>query len=188
MSKKIDCSATIRVNFDLKSQSFIISQLETIHNHPINANIYQQYPNVRKPSEKELNDMVKVVDLGAKVNKVVRKFNNDNDKSVNNQDFWNHTFKLKKELNAKENEIDRLEVLLDKLSNNPNNTIITKKSDEGILENAFIMTEKQKEWLNLYPEIIHLDGTFGTNNSKYVLFTFLAQVIFLNINFYKIKF
>ena len=188
LSKKIDCSATIRVNFDLKSQSFIISQLETIHNHPINANIYQQYPNVRKPSEKELNDMVKVVDLGAKVNKVVRKFNNDNDKSVNNQDFWNHTFKLRKELNAKENEIDRLEVLLDKLSNNPNNTIITKKSDEGILENAFIMTEKQKEWLNLYPEIIHLDGTFGTNNSKYVLFTFLAQVIFLNINFYKIKF
>ena len=184
LSKKIDCSATIRVNFDLKSQSFIISQLETIHNHPINANIYQQYPNVRKPSEKELNDMVKVVDLGAKVNKVARMFNNDNDKSVNNQDFWNHTFKLRKELNAKENEIDRLEVLLDKLSNNPNNTIITKKSDEGILENAFIMTEKQKEWLNLYPEIIHLDGTFGTNNSKYVLFTFLAQVIFLNINFY----
>ena len=78
--------------------------------------------------------MVKVVDLGAKVNKVVRMFNNDNDKSVNNQDFWNHTFKLKKELNAKENEIDRLAVLLDKLSNNPNNTIITKKSDEGILE------------------------------------------------------
>ena len=115
-------------------------------------------------------------------------FNNDNDKSVNNQDFWNHTIKLKKELSAKENEIDRLELLLDKLSNNPNNTIITKKSDEGILENAFIMTEKQKEWLNLYPEIIHLDGTFGTNNSKYVLFTFLAQVIFLNINFYKIKF
>ena len=184
LSKKIDCSATIRINFDLKSQLFLISQFETNHNHPLSANIYQQYPNVRKPSEKELTEMVNVVDLGANVNKVVRRFNNNNDKSLKNHDFWNHQAKLKKELKAKENEIDKLEEILDKLSNNPKNTIVTKKSDDGVLENAFIMTEKQKEWLNLYPEIIHLDGTFGTNNSKYVLFTFLAQVIFLNINFY----
>ena len=73
LSKKIDCSATIRINFDLKSQLFLISQFETNHNHPISANIYQQYPNVRKPSEKELTEMVNVVDLGANVNKVVRK-------------------------------------------------------------------------------------------------------------------
>ena len=162
---------------------FLISQFETNHNHPLSANIYQQYPNVRKPSEKELTEMVNVVDLGANVNKVVRRFNNNNDKSLKN-----HQAKLKKELKAKENEIDKLEEILDKLSNNPKNTIVTKKSDDGVLENAFIITEKQKEWLNLYPEIIHLDGTFGTNNSKYGLFTFLAQVIFLNINFYKIKF
>ena len=99
--------------------------------------------------------MVNVVDLGANVNKVVRRFNNNNDKSLKNHDFWNHQAKLKKELKAKENEIDKLEEILDKLSNNPKNTIVTKKSDDGVLENAFIMTEKQKEWLNLYPEIIH---------------------------------
>ena len=44
-SKKIDCSAHLRVNFDLKSQTFLISQLENKHNHPLNANIYQQYSN-----------------------------------------------------------------------------------------------------------------------------------------------
>ena len=104
LSKKIDCSATIRVNFDLKSQLFLISQFETNHNHPLSANIYQQYPNVRKPSEKELTEMVNVVDLGANVNKVVRRSNNNNDKSLKNQDFWNRKAKLKKELKAKDHE------------------------------------------------------------------------------------
>ena len=77
--------------------------------------------------------------------------------------------------------MDRLEEILDTLSKNKNNTISTKRSDDGILENAFIMTEEQKKWLKQYPEIIHLDGTFGTNNSKYVLFTFLVQVIIVKI-------
>jgi hypothetical protein len=176
LSKKIECEATIRVNFILKSQTFLITQIETNHNHPLNEDIYQQYSNVRKPLEKDLTKMVDMVNLGASVNKVVRQFNNDNDKALKVRDVWNQKRKLEKE--NKSNEIDRLEEILDSLSKNKNNTITTKRSDDGILENAFIMTEVQKKWLNLYPEIIHLDGTFGTNNSKYVLFTFLVQVIF----------
>ena len=179
LSKKIECEATIRVNFILKSQTFLISQLETNHNHPLNDDIYQQYPNVRKPTEKDLTQMVDMVNLGASVNKVVRQFNNEKDKALKVKDVWNQKRKLEKEY--KEKELDRLEEILDTLSKNKNNTISTKRSDDGILENAFIMTEEQKKWLNQYPEVIHLDGTFGTNNSKYVLFTFLVQVIIVKI-------
>ena len=109
--------------------------------------------------------MVDMVNLGASVNKVVRQFNNEKDKALKVKDVWNQKRKLEKEY--KEKELDRLEEILDTLSKNKNNTISTKRSDDGILENAFIMTEEQKKWLNQYPEIIHLDGTFGTNNSKY---------------------
>ena len=143
LSKKIECEATIRVNFILKSQTFLITQIETNHNHPLNEDIYQQYSNVRKPSEKDLTQMVDMVNLGASVNKVVRQFNNEKDKALKVKDVWNQKRKLEKEYNEK--ELDRLEEILDTLSKNKNNTISTKRSDDGILENAFIMTEEQKK-------------------------------------------
>lgn len=40
------------------------------------------------------------------------------------------------------------------------------------------MLDFQKEWIQSYPEIVHLDGTYDTNNEKYVLHTFLVQVKF----------
>ena len=104
LSKKIECEATIRVNFILKSQTFLITQIETNHNHPLNEDIYQQYSNVRKPLQKELTQMVDMVNLGASVNKVVRQFNNDNDKALKIKDVWNQKRKLEKE--NKSNEID----------------------------------------------------------------------------------
>ena len=110
--------------------------MENKHNHPLNANIYQQYSNVRKPPENEINEMVQLInDFGANPSKIVRNFNNNNDKALRTKDIWNQKSKLDKQ--AKTSELNKLDEILDKLSQNPNNTITTKKSDDGILENAF---------------------------------------------------
>ena len=38
------------------------------------------------------------------------------------------------------------------------------------------MLDFQKDWLALYPEIMHLDRTYKTQDERYILFTFLVQV------------
>ena len=141
-SKKIDCNSTLRINFDKKSQKLKITQLDTEHNHPVNSDLYQQYSLNRKPPETELTQMVNLIkNVGANSAKIVRKYNNDNGKSLKSKDVWNHKTKLEK---ISLNPNDRLTQILDEISKNQNNTVITKKSIDGILENAFIMTEKQK--------------------------------------------
>jgi hypothetical protein len=37
------------------------------------------------------------------------------------------------------------------------------------------MLKTQKDWYNDYPEILHLDGTYGCNAEDYVLFSMVAQ-------------
>jgi hypothetical protein len=76
----------------------------------------------------------------------------------------------------KESKDEKLEKLLDELKQNPQNTIETKTSADGILESCFIILDFQKDWLTLYPEILHLDGTYKTQDERYILFTFLVQV------------
>jgi hypothetical protein len=50
-TKKIDCKATIRLNFVNKSQKLILTQIEGDHNQPVTPTLYQQYSNIRKPSD-----------------------------------------------------------------------------------------------------------------------------------------
>ncbi len=58
----------------------------TNHNHPLNEYIYQQYSYERKQSEKDLTQMVDMRNLVTSVNKVVRQFNNDNDRALKVKD------------------------------------------------------------------------------------------------------
>ena len=173
-SKKIDCSAHLRVNFDLKSQTFFISKLENKHNHPLNANIYQQYSNVRKPAENEINEMVQLInDFGANPSKIVRNYNYINDKALRTKDIWNQKSKLDKQ--SKTSELNKLDEILDKLSQNPNNTITTKKSDDGLLENAFIMTEEQKNGSTGTPKLFILMELLEPMILNTVNLSFLAE-------------
>ncbi len=57
---------------------------------------------------------------------------------------------------SKTSELNKLDEILDKLSQNPNNTITIKKSDDGILENVFIMTEEQKNGSTGTPKLFIL--------------------------------
>jgi len=61
-------------------------------------------------------------------------------------------------------------------------SLILEKKNAKFIQQLFLKNftnyylDFQKEWLKLYPEILHLDGTHDTNSEKYVLHTFLSQV------------
>ena len=75
--------------------------------------------------------MVQLInDFGANPSKIVRNYNYINDKALRTKDIWNQKSKLDKQ--SKTSELNKLDEILDKLSQNPNNTITTKKSDDGI--------------------------------------------------------
>jgi hypothetical protein len=178
-SLKIGCEANFRVNFDLKIHKLRISQFQPVHTqHETNKNLYDHYSNTRKPASKDLDEMVHNIQKnGAKLNMVVTNYNKQHGTALTNKDIQNHKQKLNQVLDLQEDV--ELEKYLDELSKVNGNTIITKKSEKDILESVFIMTNEQKEWVKKYPEVLHLDGTHKTNKSKYVLYTFLVQVVVL---------
>ena len=47
--------------------------------------------------------------------------------------------------------------------------------DEGVLQALFLQLEFQQEWLSLYGQLIHIDGTFKVNCENYLLYVIMAQ-------------
>ena len=100
--------------------------------------------------------MVNVVDLGADVNKVVHRFNNNNDKSLKNHDFWNYQAKLKKELG---NEIDKLEFLNYKATKfSLDNLLLDTKGNHVIKDRTFyILHSLERHWVNVFYYLVNID-------------------------------
>ena len=160
------------VKFQRKNK---ISKFVTEHKHPISKDLYEQYSNVRQPSDDTLKEIIKIREkTGAKMSTLVNNYNNDNDKSLRVRDLLNFNHKLNKKLHKSKDQ--QLEEFFDNLKKDPINTVVTNISEDGILETAFIMLGIQKDWFNMYSEVTHLDGTYQVNFEKYVLFTCLVQV------------
>jgi hypothetical protein len=158
-----------------KTKLFKIKIFVSDHNHAVGPDLFCHYASQRKPTDQEFTEMVKLqIKTGAKVATLINNYNDEHGKNLQVKDYHNYSQKLNQAIKLAKDEL--LEQLLDELKQNPNNTVETLKSREGVMESAFIMLDFQKEWLKLYPEILHLDGTYDTNSEKYVLHTFLSQV------------
>jgi hypothetical protein len=160
-TSKVDCPYKIRVNFDEKIKSFKIKIFVSDHNHKIGEDLFCHYASQRKPTEEELKELVKLqCKTGAKASTLVNNYNDEKGTNFLTKDFNNFTQKLNKALHQTKDDL--IEEFFDEVKKNPNNTVETLISKEGVMECAFIMLDVQTQWLQSYHEIVHLDGTYDT--------------------------
>ena len=59
--------------------------------------------------------------------------------------------------------------------NDTKNRARTNINEEGVLQCLFLQLEYQLEWLQLYGQLFHIDGTFKVNTENYLLYVIMVQ-------------
>jgi hypothetical protein len=72
-------------------------------------------------------------------------------------------------------ETAALKELLKTLEDNDSKNIVRTKVVDGVLQSLFIQLDFQLEWLQLYGQLFHIDGTFKVNCENYLLYVVMVQ-------------
>ena len=72
-------------------------------------------------------------------------------------------------------ESEALRVLLQTLKDKDSKNKVRTQVVDGILQSLFLQLEFQAEWLQLYGQLFHIDGTFKVNCENYLLYVVMVQ-------------
>ena len=150
-------------------------------NHPETKEHWESHPNQRKVTEDERVEIEKLFRLNVPFRNIRSEAKDTTNKHLSDYDLRNIASKQKKRDRPKVSpekdiETEALKKLLETLRDqDTKNTIKTKVSDDGKLECLFLQLEFQLEWLQLYGQLIHIDGTFKVNCENYLLYVIMVQ-------------
>ncbi|KAL3191943.1 hypothetical protein MRX96_059446 [Rhipicephalus microplus] len=167
---KQGCPATVVIAARWTSQQLEITKIDCNHNHEVNKEIFQLYPENRRLTHHEKEYVLALLDLNVLPNVIAGKLAEKTGKVVTTQDLHN----VKRNCHGRD-EAEQLLQEIEKCRQQHWAKIIPITDENEELQILFIQTPHMQQAYKSFPEVVLLDATYRTNKLKMPLFVFVVQ-------------
>jgi hypothetical protein len=164
----------VNVPFNAKTKKydgFNLYKFIGVHNHPVNAVIYSQYPNQRKlPKDNPVLTALAQADVNSR--KLKEYVHENLGLEVVLRDIYNFKAEVKRESRGGQKIEERVESVLQSLSQGSFTEVLY--DDDVCIQGMFIQTPKMKKLLESYSDVLLVDTTYMVCNESYGLLTMMV--------------
>ena len=174
-TSKLYCKAFIKYSFNLKMKKMVIVQMELNHNHDLEIDTYEKYPEnrlIRKASPELICEIKSAMNLGSNIKKTLEHYQSTTARFDIPKSFYNLMTRYTP------TDLTSFQILVEQLRHdqfNDKKMIIDFTVDENDeLEMLFLQTSSMKQAFSLYADHILIDATYWLNYARMPLFIILA--------------
>ncbi|POM76283.1 ABC Superfamily [Phytophthora palmivora] len=103
-------------------------------------------------------------------------------KNVTLRDVHNMVTKLKEKRRGKATTEERLEVVLREVCESRGNRATVFVDDNKTAQTIILQTRQMRRWFKAFPEVLLIDATHNTNESRYKLFSFMVNDVYGHVS------
>ncbi|OWZ22432.1 hypothetical protein PHMEG_0002870 [Phytophthora megakarya] len=167
-SKSTECKADVKAavvwNEQAQKSMVRVTGCNTQHNHRVGRSVYDNHPSVRRVEHPVILAFVNVMQSAGK--------------NVTLRDVHSMVSRMREGRRGSETVEQRLESLLRGFCERRGNRASVYVDDEDLAQGITIQIRQMHRWFKVFPEVMLVDATHNTNESRYKLFSFMIHDVY----------
>ncbi|RUS74849.1 hypothetical protein EGW08_017406 [Elysia chlorotica] len=171
-SHKIGCQARFKLVCKREKNALVITQANIVHSHSLVQQEACHYSDDRIPSVEERDEVAKLVQLGVPASKIQDHMSQTSGKAFKRVDIHNIASRVKQ--NQQSVEADTWAVLQKMTQADAGSHFSILIAENSTVDLIFFQTSNMRRFLQSYPSVIFMDGTYCINNLGYPVYVFMC--------------
>ncbi|GFN84317.1 Zinc finger swim domain-containing protein 3 [Plakobranchus ocellatus] len=171
-SHQLECPAKITLSAQRKTDKLVITKLNLEHNHEHIPESCAYYHADRRVTEKEKNEITKLVKLGLTAGKIMNHMSETSGTVFCRHDIHNVAKQGAKPSGTVQEEV--WSILTKMCKEDSTSQYFIRGDSENNMSTLFFQTGAMRRILNVYCDVLFVDGTYCLNNLGYPLYVFLC--------------
>ncbi|KAG3095917.1 hypothetical protein PI125_g16130 [Phytophthora idaei] len=173
--KSTECKADVKaaVTWNKEKRKFMVRATgsSTSHNHRVDRAVYENHPSVRRVEDPVLLVFVDVMQSsGSKPKRIMHFLREKTGHNVTLRDVHNMVARMREERRGSDTVEQRLETLLQGFCGRRGNRASVFVDDESLAQTITLQTRQVRRWFKAFPDVLLVDATHNTNDTRYKLF------------------
>eukprot|EP00644_Phytophthora_capsici_P005188 jgi/Phyca11/96162/e_gw1.1.1783.1 len=154
-----------------------------VHNHRVDEASYDNHPSVRRVEDPVLLAFVDVLQsAGSKPKRIVQFLREKTGQNVTLRDVHNMVARMRERRRGTDTVEQRLETRLRDFCTGKGNRAAVYVDDESLAQTIVLQTRQMRRWFKAFPEVLLVDATHNTNDSRYKLFSFMVHDVYGHVS------
>eukprot|EP00644_Phytophthora_capsici_P007492 jgi/Phyca11/111841/e_gw1.21.270.1 len=182
---KANVKAAVTWNDAIGYKKFMVrvTAFDVVHNHKVSKALYDNHSSNRRIENPTILAFVDELQAaGSKPKMIMQYLRKKTGKNVTLRDVHNMVAKMKEKRRGGASTEERLEMVLRGLCEGRGNRASVYVDDSKTAQTITLQTRQMHRWFKAFPEVLLIDATHNTNDSRYKLFSFMVNDVFGHVS------
>ncbi|KAE9266489.1 hypothetical protein PF001_g30459, partial [Phytophthora fragariae] len=181
--KTTGCKASIKAgvvwNDDTHAFMVRVTGFDVIHNHTVSKAVFENHVSNRRVEDPNILSFVdELQSAGSKPKLILQYLRKKTGKNVTLRDVHNMVSKMKEERRGGVTTEERLEAVLRGHCESRGNRATVFVDEDKRAQTITLQTRQMRRWFKAFPEVLLIDATHNTNESRYKPFSFMVNDVY----------
>ncbi|KAE9159456.1 hypothetical protein PF005_g32034 [Phytophthora fragariae] len=156
-----------------------VTGFDVSHNHNVSKAIYKNHASIRRVDDPAVLSFVDELQAAGSKPKLIMQFaRKKTGKNVALRDIHNMVAKMRERRRGGATVEERLETVLRSFCKTRGNRASVYVDDAKTAQTITLQTRQMRRWFKAFPEVLLIDATHNTNESRYKLFSFMVNDVY----------